>query len=232
MKRPRTREVVIPMKRRRPSSKTYTPLYATRQLNPGYTPDYKQWHAYWNPGGVTSTGGVTSLNTDFGGTTLGRGDDCYQNFQGSTINPTGIRWRLVVTGATGNALLNADVFNKLRFMVFQWNDDSVPTISAATTGVLQFSSTTSGKSVANQTNLIVLVDKLVCTFAQTDAAAQSSSTCEVYEGYIKAKKIAPIIFTPGSVSYKKGGLFALALSDSAVAPNPNIVFECQIMFSE
>lgn len=168
---------------------------------------------------ITNSGTIFNLQT-----TLTRGTSGLNNFLGNEILPTSLRLN-INCAASPTISLPADIFNFIRFIIFQWDDNNSPTVG----NILATSNVTSQYLWSSRPHLRILSDQKVA-FQQPDPAL--SSDTEYLYVYVKGKKMEPISFPSATLIPQKGGLWMLAISDSAVTPAPVLSFSSQITFTD
>jgi len=236
-----------PKKRRQLATVPYAETAAYR-VNRNPRMDLKVWlHA--GGGGVSSTPGtMVALNGANNMSTLARGLLPVNNFEGRSIIPVSIEARFyIVGGFTTSSTATPEISNTMRIILFQWLDDSTPTVTGTPLTDLLEPMTTPNTgqqclapiSSQNRSSVSVLMDKMITTNLTqvalnplTAAFSESSSTCRSYKKYIKGAKCCPIEFNSGSTLYQKGGIYLALLSDSSVAPNPGISWFIKVNFLE
>jgi hypothetical protein len=168
-------------------------------------------------GSVSNTGTMASLTNS-----LIRGTDYLNQFEGGRILPEGIQIRYEWT--MGSLAGVGDGTNVCRVIIFQWMDSIVPTVA----GILQTVNPLSAVLLTNRSNIIVLHDRLV----SLKQYAPNGNDAQCVQAYVKGKRMVPMEFPSGAVIPQKGGLYALFLSDSTVAPAPNLDFYFRVTFTD
>lgn len=171
---------------------------------------------------ATTSGAVVCVHNS-----LTRGDDAYNNFDGNTIYPLGLSFKW---GTQTN-----QNFNYVRFVLFQWLENTTPTASDllqdTTTGI----ATLSAFNVNTKGRMTVLYDKIV-TIAPS--AAGGSTATVLGDGikngkvYIPGSRLAPIRYRVGSTDIISGGIFLLYISDDNVPTYPGISYYSRLAFKD
>jgi len=233
-------------------TKAYAPVpYSERvpyQITQDPRLDLKVW-VHTNGGTVTSSPGtMVPLNGSNNMITLARGTSPLNQFTGRTIIPKSIEARFLVVGPQVNAANTApDVYATVRVILFQWMDDSTPTVTGTpATDLLEplTSANTAQQMMApissnNRSSIVVLMDKMVTTYLMTDIRgpltgtySDSSSTARSFKKYIKGRRCCPIEFASATAAYQKGGLYLGLISDSSSAPSPGVTWNIKVNFLE
>lgn len=186
-------------------------------------PDYKITDAAFGPSAVTTAGTVLNLMTS-----MVAGTGYKNNYIGREIQPVGLDLRISVVGALSNAFAAADLNNQTRIMVFQWMDDAVPTVAST----LEGGSVLSPIEINNYNNIEVLYDENFATFmaAFDPVNNYGSSTSHTRRIYIKGKKMRNVEFNSTGGGLSKGGIYAVIVSDSAIAPSPTYAIYSRLTF--
>lgn len=157
--------------------------------------------------------------TIFSQTTLG--DNTYGERQGDVITPTALKFNW--SWATG------DPYNVCRLIIFQWkpDDNSFPPTGALnnivnTTG-LGSSAAPLEHLVFDQKNFHILHDQLLAT---TDSGNNQVRTGRIN---IYGKKLLKIRYTNGVIA-GHNNIYALAITDSAVAPHPQLILSAMLEY--
>jgi len=149
------------------------------------------------------------------------GDQTYGERQGDTITPS--RFHFSWSWSTG------DSYNQCRFIIFQWRpDDNVYPPTGAINNILNSTSIgTSGAALSqlvfDQKNFHILYDSLRTT---TDSGANQCINGRVT---IFGKKMLRIKYTSGA-TLGHNNIYGLAITDSAVAPHPQLIFNCTLEY--
>lgn len=171
--------------------------------------------------GVDNAGTVVNILAN-----LSRGTGMVNEFLGSEILPTSIRERMSIAMGPGSGGVGADGTNVVRVIIFQWYDSSTP----AVTGVLQTVSPYSPLRWENKPLINVLSDKLYGVKQQGETSLTYDLVTDVV--YIKSKKIKPVRFHQTNTTAQDGGLYALFLSDSSIAPNPYVSANLSVTYTD
>jgi len=158
-----------------------------------------------------------------------RGTDYFNQFIGNFITPKSFTLRYQVTGSRANTLAAADTNNMTRLLLIQWLDEQTPTATDIFQGSAQYYLATLNPRNLDKIN--VLRDIQVSTWAtSTDSSDYNSSNSECGKIYIKGKKMAPIKFVNGSTTTTSGGIYLIAISDSANTPHPFYEFFSRLLY--
>lgn len=174
---------------------------------------------------ITTTGTVFNL---LSGIAVGTAAD--GNFIGKQIFPISLDIRWEIIGAQSNLMAGADLSNKTRLLVFQWQDASTPNV----TGVLKTADPLSPISFVNYDNIQVLRDRIYSTWVQSydSGSSYANSNAITKRWYIKGKHMTQISYNAGAGSWQKGQLYLVAISDSSVAPNPVFKLYSRLVFTD
>jgi len=126
---------------------------------------------------------------------------------------------------------NADVFSSLRLIVFQWIPNNALAAPSATS-ILQL--TSDGVYAFYDVNFEgqyrILMDH-IHSFSGTFTAPTASSNQCCSQKISLAPAFHRITFSNGAVTCDRS-FYLLAVSDSAIAPTPNLTFKTRITFEE
>lgn len=199
--------------------------------------EYKVWD--WDKISQTASTTIGIFNLLSAGTTtpgLTRGTSSKNNFLGNIIDIVSIDFSYEIVGSTAVA---PDVYNTTRLMLFQWNDDAVPSAVTIFENIGTIQAPMSPVFFDNRDDINVLADirQVSSPIAYDPTVGAVVGYSGVYNGrrFIKAKngrKIGPCSFLSAAVTYQKGGIFCALLSDSIAAPHPTVNIYCRITFVE
>lgn len=182
--------------------------------------DFKQ--ITFDTGGTTVSYSGTMHNLC---TSLSRGDNGINNFEGTSIQVKSIHLRCQV------AL--ADTSNLMRTILFQWFDDTVPTVSSilSSTMIGTIEAPFSWRNWSNKHLFKILKDDRT----QIQGSAQitgGNGFVYTYDIFVKGNKIKRTYFDATGSSYQKGGLYLLVISDSAAIAHPGFIAAGEMIFSD
>lgn len=199
--------------------------------------EYKVWDYDLTSQANSSTVGIFNLAA--AGTTtaaLTRGLSAYQNFQGNIVDVQSIALSYYIQGGVTTGGTTPDKMNISRIMVFQWNDDVAPAAATVLQSVTTHNSPLGPTYMDNRNDIVVLADIKEVTFPNcydsTVSITNCTSTSVNGSRYIKGKKLSPVSFLSGAVTYQKGGLYVLIVSDSVATPHPFVDMYFRITFVE
>jgi len=169
---------------------------------------------------------------------MSTGTGMKDEYVGRTITPVGLDVRLELIGSQTSTFVGADLFNNSRILVFQWMDDATVTeagiLQSVAEGLSPGFKTTSPINFSNYNNIEVLVDENFQTFInafEPTTGSYATSDLHFMHRYIKGKKMREVEFDgSGANTTRKGGLFAMLLSDSTAAPNPSFNLYTRLTF--
>lgn len=149
----------------------------------------------------------------------------YRNqFVGRTLFPISLDIRLQIVGP-GGAVAPTDQFDSVRLVVFQWMGNLAPTVAT----VLQTASNISPILEDSKNDLNILADRMYplwCTSALTNFNSWNSYMERIF---IKGRRMVPINMNSTPV-FVSGGLYYLAIANSAAAPVPQVGITFRITF--
>lgn len=119
---------------------------------------------------------------------------------------------------------NGDPAQAVRYLIFQWMDASTP----AVTGVIESTNCLSPVKFENRENITNLRDVVKDLSIYSVGGANNSVSKE----YISSKKMTPSQYNTTLGTWQKGGLFALVISDSAIAPNPTVSYWIRTTYTD
>lgn len=171
--------------------------------------------------GVDNSGTVVNILSN-----MSRGTGMVNEFLGSEILPTSVRERMSIALGPGAGGVAADGTNVVRVIIFQWYDSSTPAVS----GVLQTVNPYSPLRWENKPLINVLSDKLYGVKQQGETSITYDLVTD--QIYIKSKKIKPVRFHQTNTNAQDGGLYALFISDSSIAPNPYVSSNLSVTYTD
>lgn len=176
--------------------------------------------AVWNAA-ATNAGSVLSLINS-----LARGDDAFNNFDGNTVYPTGIMFKW---GAVTN-----QEYNHVRFLVFQWLENTIPGISDLLQDTSTGTATYSAVHVNNRGRMNVLYDKrvIIAPTACTSTGVVIGAGHATGQYYISGSKLRPIKYRIGSSDIISGNVFCLVISDDGAVTYPGYNFYSRLSFTD
>lgn len=181
--------------------------------------DYKQcWY--------DSTTTVSYSGTNFPLlSNMSRGDSAQNNFEGAKVMVKNIHIRGQVSAA--------DISNCFRLILFQWDDSTIPVPSdvlyspiVGTTAAPWAFRSWSAKPLYK-----ILRDETIQLTANANANGGPGPVVS-FDMFVKGSKIQPTFFQSTTATVFKGGLYLLAVSDSAAATHPTLVFTCEMIFTD
>lgn len=180
-----------------------------------------------NAGSITSTGTILNLQAN-----LVTGTGYKDNYIGRKVTPIGLSVRFDLAGAQSNVFAGADLNNFSRLLVFQWMDNTTPTVATVLETIVGGAIVLSPILMANYNNIQVLVDKTFPTWVTYYDSSSGYSASNGYNEvrYVKGKKMVPLEFTTSTVVPVKGSIWALLVSDSAIAPSPAYTLYTRLTF--
>lgn len=157
-----------------------------------------------------------------------QGDGTYGNRQGDTITPTRlhVRW----SWAYGDP-----EYNQCRWIIFQWrpDDNSLPPTGAVTNIINSSSLGTSAaplsQVVFDQKNFHILYDSLTHVVGAGTSGTADGRMVTNGQFTIFGKKMSRIRYTNG-VSAGHNNIYVLAITDSAVAPHPQLIVSATLEY--
>jgi len=126
---------------------------------------------------------------------------------------------------------NADIYSSLRVMLFQWHPNSnliAPTAADILQTVTEGIYAVVDYGYSNQ--FIIFYDQLHA-FAGTATNPSASSNQAVHKVFGANSVTRKVLFAPGT-NAGSNILFLLTVSDSAVAPTPNLNFKFRVTYEE
>jgi len=206
--------------------------YALLPTRVTHKPEFKVWDGFNTGTAISNTGSIFSCQG-----ALLNGPLSEDNYIGNKILPQGLDFRFKVEGAADNLPAMVDDANVTRIILFQWMDASAPTVAGVlrtTVGLPVFASVLQ----TNQSNFSCLADILIDTWKCAVEITASNTTLVTSTSasgrrYVKGKKVAGIEFnTLTPFAWQKGGIYVLAISDSAAAPHPNLAWTLRGTFRD
>jgi len=206
-----------------PIPRNFTGQYAIRPS----TVDYKINDYNAIPAVVTTAGTILPLNQF-----LIRGANYVNEFIGKLVTPVGFQCKWNLSGAFSNVFLAADLNNVTRFILFQWDDNSVPTLADIVQDV--GAPWQSGINFDKREKLTILKDWQVSTWCTNTNGITAITSSNSHSGkfYIKGNKMSPIKYNSNPFSIEGGGFYMLVVSDSSIAPNPTYNFYTRMTFTD
>lgn len=205
MKRKASTQKVRKPRTRRQQSQSQQQVFLARRLLSA--PDVKASFLQLASTGITTAAPVFLTITD--PTLLVPGVAQNNQYVGSRINPVNLTVRYSIT--------MGDAVQVVRVGLFQFT--GAGTASAGNCYETTINPLSPIKSFpSNAFNC--LSDKM---YSGSSSAAFAWQSVLVEKIYIKKNKLLPIVFTAGGASITAGQIVLVALSDSAIAPNPAIV---------
>lgn len=182
--------------------------------------DFKQ--ITFDTGGTTVSASGTLHNLC---TSLARGDNGVNNFEGNSIQVKSIHLRCQVAVA--------DTSNLMRTILFQWFDDTVPTPSSilASTMLGTIEAPFSWRNWSNKKLFKILKDDRT----QVQALAQQTGGngfVVTYDIFVKGTKIRKTFFDTTGTNFQKGGLYLLVVSDSTAIAHPGFIAAGELIFTD
>jgi len=157
---------------------------------------------------------------------LARGTDYYGQFSGGRIFPASIQTKWSVNIGPGILGLG-DATNLCRFILFQWDDNTPPTEATLLQGAPFHQSPI---NLNAREICTVFHDETVALTQYAGAVIGFDNKCGKF--YIKGKKMLPVEFVSGATTISKGGLYMFVVTDSAIAPAPNVNYYCRLTFTD
>jgi len=124
---------------------------------------------------------------------------------------------------------NADVFSSVRVVIFQWRSN-IALIAPVVTDIFQIAADGIGAMFdVNYSDMFTILYDKLHSFSGTFTAPTASSN-QNWAGYIDLTKAnCKINFAAGSAT-GSNFIYLLAISDSAIAPFPNLVLKSRVFF--
>jgi len=187
--------------------------------------DYKYTDFTSGPGSITTSGTILNLTAN-----LVPGTGFKNNFIGREVTPTSLDIRYEVVGASSNVFAAADLNNKMRVLIFQWEDSTTPSV----TGIIENAAVLSPISGINYENIDVLSDKIYSTWVNSFDATSAYGNSNSYSTriYVKARKLMPLTWNSGNTDFQKGTIYCLVISDSAATPNPTFSIQTRLVYQD
>jgi len=170
----------------------------------------------------------TGLTIDYSGhvedlyKNLVRGDTATNNFDGSSVYPKylQVNYQLVSAAAAQGG------YNTMRVIIGQSAVPGIPTPDDILTGGGSVSAPLSVRRFQNVKNYKVLYDKLFTLNAYVNYAISEKV-------FIPGKRLRPLeTTTAGALSFTKGDLWMLVISDDGVTTYPQMSYYSRVMFSD
>lgn len=171
---------------------------------------------------ITSSGTVFTVHH-----LLVRGDDAFNNFDGNTVYPVGlsIKW----------ACESNQTYNYVRFLFFQWMENTVPTMADLLQDTSTGIATMAAVNVNTKGRMNVLYDKHVVI--APSAGGGSGAVVLGYgpkngKTYIPGSRLMPIRFQVGATTIISGGIYCLIVSDDSLATYPTASIYTRLAFKD
>lgn len=163
-------------------------------------------------GGIDNAGSIVSLSD------VAQGDtDNTRNGDSLFASSLGMRYHWV----------GADAYNTMRLIIFQWNQDDVPSVGDILLDVGVVSSCTENYNTDQASHYKIMYDHTI--------TATQAVTGQGYSGPFMAKKLrvprSKIQFNGGG-TVGTGKIYYLALSDSAAASHPSLLFTSRLNYRD
>jgi len=168
---------------------------------------------------VDYPGNITHLSP------IAQGDEDFDRV-GDQIYLTKVTMRGMVTAG--------DTTNKVRLVVFRWNSEGTPTIAKV---IRNYQGTGSDLDFLrpvnhdNKTHITVLYDK----WWRLNLASAEYSMNDVPFSFVRYGKrlgAKKIFYEEASTTPIKGGIYALAFSDSGAVANPSVAYEMEVEYTD
>lgn len=178
---------------------------------------------------VTATGTVLDI---FGGMTQGTG--MRNQFLGRKFQPIGIYYSYSVTYGAGNATTNNRFTPQVRVTLLQWEDSYAVGGGPALTGIFEdATSVYSPFELVNWENIDCLHDKVYTPYCTVSVSAtQQAGTIEHCSGYIKGKKLKPVLYNDVNTAWQKGGCLFAFYAETNLTPNPSLQGYIRVYFQD
>lgn len=166
--------------------------------------------------GVSAAGVILTPLVNFA-----QGTGYFNQFIGRTIKPLGLdlRWYSTASVASLSPIIGADQNNIVRYLVFQWMNNTVPVVA----DILQDTVTAPSMSPINITNyqyIKVLADIVDPVWLTYDTSSTAGGISTFGRRYIKGKHMSEICMDTNGPKWAEGGIYILMVSDSGAVPNP------------
>lgn len=154
---------------------------------------------------------------------LVRGTAGLNNMDGNNLIPVGLTFRHYWTTTV--------IHNACRIIIFQWNDFSTPTLDAVLqdTTVANSLLPMQNSEIGNKMNLNILHDDffvLAPTTPGTDNAVYYKKV------FIPGSRMQKIRLNPSANQVTNGAIWALVVSDDAIAPSPAAFVSSRLSFTD
>lgn len=156
-------------------------------------------------------------------TNLTRGDNAVDNFEGAFIQPKSVHLRMQFSAF--------DLSNLGRFILFQWNDSTVPVpvdILAQTSGPF---APLSYRNWSSKPLYKILRDVSQQTIANPTYTGGNGPVVQ-FDMFVKGKSLQRVDYNATAATIYKGGLYLLAISDSSVVTHPAFLITSEIIFTD
>lgn len=156
-------------------------------------------------------------------TNLVRGDNSVDNFEGAFIQPKNIHLRMQFAAF--------DLSNLGRFILFQWNDSTVPVpadILAQTSGPF---APLSYRNWSSKPLYKILRDVSHQTIANPTLTGGAGPVVQ-FDMFVKGNSLQRVDYNATAATIYKGGLYLLAISDSSVVTHPSFLLTSEIIFTD
>lgn len=155
---------------------------------------------------------------------LSRGDNGVNNFEGSSIDVKSLKIRCHTIAQDGTQCM--------RIIVYQWFDAASPAPGdiLSTTSLGTVTAPLSPRAWPT-TKYRILHDELF-QLQNTATFVGGNGTDKVSEIFVPGKKIQRIEFNQGTAVPQKGGLYLLAVSDSAALNHPALYSAWEMVFTD
>lgn len=184
--------------------------------------DWKYTDYLVNATNMYSTGNFYSLVGN-----LTRGNEGFNNFEGNLIKPQGLTFKYFCH--------SSNIRNAFRVMIIQWFDSTIPTLATLLQNSVSIGNAlVSPINVSSKANVKVLYDRChqIAPTAGGDTTVVGEAVTDPVSVYIPGKRLRPLKYTTGAVQVSDGCLYVFTVSDDAIAPAPQIIFNARITFSD
>lgn len=178
------------------------------------------------------TSEVSSTNVDFSGTVynlltnMSRGDNARNNYEGSHIQIKNIHVR--------GQVACADLSNVVRIIIFQWMDDTSPLVTSVldNTGIIgTVNAPYASRNWSNRPLFRIFRDEMIQLQANTNITG-GNGPVRIIDYFIKSNKLMRTYYAATSNVIQKGGIWMIVVSDSGAAPDPDIIFTSEIIYTD
>lgn len=154
---------------------------------------------------------------------LVRGTAGLNNLDGNNLTPVGLTFRHYWTTSI--------IHNACRLIVFQWNDFSTPTLDAVLqdTTVANSLLPMQNSEIGNKMNLNILYDDF---FVIAPTTPGTDNAVYYKKVFIPGNRMKKIRLNPTANQVTNGALWALVVSDDAIAPSPAAFVSSRLSFTD